>query len=48
MRDNSSGIAPDEFAHVFDFFVQSKHTVHRGQGGLGIVQHLVEMHGVQR
>lgn len=49
VHDNGTGIAPDELPHIFDLFVQSKHTVHRAQGGLGIglavVRHLVEMHG---
>jgi CheY-like chemotaxis protein len=49
VRDNGTGIAPDLLPHIFDLFVQSKRTLDRAQGGLGIglsvVKRLIEMHG---
>ncbi len=49
VHDNGTGIAPDLLPHIFDLFVQSKRTLDRSQGGLGIglsvVKRLVEMHG---
>jgi PAS domain S-box-containing protein len=49
VTDNGTGIAPDLLPQIFDLFVQSKRTLDRAQGGLGIglsvVKRLVEMHG---
>jgi len=49
VSDNGTGIAPDLLPHIFDLFVQSKRTLDRSQGGLGIglsvVKRLIEMHG---
>jgi signal transduction histidine kinase/PleD family two-component response regulator len=49
VSDNGTGIAPDLLPHIFDLFVQSKRTLDRSQGGLGIglsvVRRLIEMHG---
>ena len=49
VHDNGTGIAPDLLPHIFELFVQSKRTLDRSQGGLGIglsvVKRLVEMHG---
>jgi len=49
ISDNGTGIAPDLLPHIFDLFVQSKRTLDRSQGGLGIglsvVKRLIEMHG---
>ena len=49
VRDNGTGIPPDLLPQIFDLFVQSKRTLDRSQGGLGIglsvVKRLVEMHG---
>ena len=49
VRDNGTGIAPDLLPQIFDLFVQSKRTLDRSQGGLGIglsvVKRLIEMHG---
>jgi PAS domain S-box-containing protein len=49
VSDNGPGIAPDLLPEIFDLFVQSKRTLDRSQGGLGIglsvVKRLVEMHG---
>lgn len=49
VKDNSSGIPPDQFERIFEMFSQADRTVKRAQGGLGIglmlVKQLVEMHG---
>ena len=51
VTDNGTGIAADLLPQIFDLFVQSKRTLDRAQGGLGIglsvVKRLVEMHGGQ-
>ena len=49
ITDNGVGISKELLPQVFDLFVQSKRTLDRAQGGLGIglaiVKRLVEMHG---
>ena len=49
VRDNGMGIAPELLPSVFDRFVQSKRTLDRSEGGLGlglsIVRSLVALHG---
>jgi two-component system, chemotaxis family, CheB/CheR fusion protein len=49
VRDNGAGIAKDMLDNVFDLFVQSKRTLDRSEGGLGVgltlVRGLVDMHG---
>ncbi|MEZ5653684.1 MAG: PAS domain S-box protein [Burkholderiaceae bacterium] len=49
IRDSGVGIGAEQLPHVFDLFVQSKGTLDRASGGLGIglsvVKRLVEMHG---
>jgi PAS domain S-box-containing protein len=49
VRDSGSGIAPDLLPTVFDLFVQSRRTLDRSQGGLGIgltvVKQLIQLHG---
>ena len=49
VRDNGAGIAPDLLASVFELFVQSRRTLDRSAGGLGVglslVRSLVAMHG---
>ena len=49
MRDDGVGIAPELLPHVFDLFVQGRHTDSQSQGGLGVgltlVRGLVERHG---
>jgi signal transduction histidine kinase len=49
VTDNGTGIAAELLPQIFDLFVQSKRTLDRSQGGLGIglsvVKRLVEMHG---
>ena len=49
VRDNGMGIAPDLLPTLFDRFVQSKRTLDRSEGGLGlglsIVRSLVMLHG---
>jgi PAS domain S-box-containing protein len=49
IADNGPGMAEDLLPYVFDLFVQSKRTLDRSLGGLGIglslVKRLVEMHG---
>jgi signal transduction histidine kinase len=49
ISDNGTGIASELLPHIFDLFVQSKRTLDRSQGGLGIglsvVKRLIEMHG---
>jgi signal transduction histidine kinase len=48
ITDNGVGIPAELLPHVFDLFVQSKRTLDRAQGGLGIglslVKRLIEMH----
>jgi len=47
--DSGSGIAPDLLPTVFDLFVQSRRTMDRSEGGLGIgltvVKKLIQLHG---
>jgi PAS domain S-box-containing protein len=49
VRDNGMGIAPELLPTLFDRFVQSKRTLDRSEGGLGlglsIVRSLVALHG---
>jgi two-component system CheB/CheR fusion protein len=49
VEDNGAGIAPDILPTVFDLFVQSRRTLDRSEGGLGLgltlVRSLVQMHG---
>jgi PAS domain S-box-containing protein len=49
IRDNGMGIPPDLLSTLFDRFVQSKRTLDRSEGGLGlglsIVRSLVHLHG---
>ncbi len=49
IRDNGPGIEPELLPHLFDIFVQSKRTLDRSQGGLGLglslCRSLVTMHG---
>ncbi len=49
VRDNGVGIPKPMLESVFDLFVQSKHTLDRSDGGLGVgltlVRSLVGMHG---
>ena len=49
VRDNGMGIPPDLLPTLFDRFVQSKRTLDRSEGGLGlglsIVRSLVALHG---
>ena len=49
VRDNGMGIAPDLLPTLFDRFVQSRRTIERSEGGLGlglsIVRSLVALHG---
>jgi PAS domain S-box-containing protein len=49
VSDNGPGISAELLPQVFDLFVQSKRTLDRAQGGLGIglslVKRLIEMHG---
>lgn len=49
VRDSGIGIAPDQFARIFEMFSQVDRSLERSQGGLGIglslVKNLVEMHG---
>ncbi len=49
VRDNGSGIPPDQLDRIFEMFTQVDRTLERAQGGLGIglmlVKRLVEMHG---
>ncbi len=48
VRDTGVGIPSEELDKVFDLFVQSDHTLHRSDGGMGIgltlVRSIVEMH----
>jgi signal transduction histidine kinase len=49
VSDDGIGIDPDLLPHVFEMFAQSRQTIARSQGGLGlgltIVKQLVELHG---
>jgi CheY-like chemotaxis protein/two-component sensor histidine kinase len=49
VRDNGSGIPPDQLDRIFQMFTQVDRTPERAQGGLGIglmlVKRLVQMHG---
>jgi PAS domain S-box-containing protein len=49
VRDTGKGIDPELLARVFDFFVQEPQALDRARGGLGlglgVVRHLVELHG---
>jgi PAS domain S-box-containing protein len=49
VRDSGSGIAPDLLPTVFDLFVQSRRTLDRSEGGLGVgltvVKQLIQLHG---
>ena len=49
LRDDGMGIPPDMLESVFDMFVQSRRTLDRSAGGLGVgltlVRSLVTMHG---
>jgi two-component system CheB/CheR fusion protein len=51
VKDDGAGIAPELLQSVFDLFVQSRRTLDRAAGGLGVglslVRALVEMHGGQ-
>jgi two-component system CheB/CheR fusion protein len=49
VRDDGAGIAKEFLDQIFDLFVQSRRTIDRSDGGLGLgltlVKSLVEMHG---
>ena len=49
VKDSGTGISPELLPRVFDLFVQSRQTLDRSQGGLGLglalVKNLVTMHG---
>ncbi len=49
VRDTGKGIDPGLLPRVFDFFVQEPQALDRARGGLGlglgVVKHLVELHG---
>ena len=49
VRDSGVGIAPEILSTVFDLFVQSKETLDRSDGGMGVgltlVKTIVELHG---
>jgi signal transduction histidine kinase len=49
VRDNGSGIPPEQLPRMFELFAQGDRSLARAQGGLGIgltlVQKLTEMHG---
>ena len=49
VKDDGAGIAPDLLEGVFELFVQSRRTLDRSQGGIGVgltlVRSLVEKHG---
>ncbi len=51
VSDNGVGIPKEELDSIFDLFVQSDHTLHRSDGGMGIgltlVRSIVEMHDGQ-
>jgi len=49
VKDNGTGISPEELPEIFELFSQSNRALDRAQGGLGIglsvVRSLVDMHG---
>lgn len=49
VRDTGVGIAPDMLDQIFELFVQSRDTIDRAEGGLGVgltlVRAIVELHG---
>ncbi len=49
VRDTGVGISPEILPRLFDLFTQSKRSLDRSEGGLGIgltlVRHITEMHG---
>lgn len=49
IKDNGSGIPPDQIGKIFEMFTQVDRSLERSQGGLGIglmlVKQIVEMHG---
>jgi two-component system CheB/CheR fusion protein len=49
LKDNGAGIPPDMLESIFDLFVQSRRTLDRAAGGLGVgltlVRSLARMHG---
>jgi len=46
VKDNGSGIAPEQLPHIFDRYWQAKRNEHRGVGlGLSICKGIVEAHG---
>ncbi len=49
VRDSGIGISPDLLTTVFDLFVQSRRSMDRSEGGLGIgltvVKQLIQLHG---
>ncbi len=48
IRDNGTGVAPEFLPRMFELFSQSKRTLDRAQGGLGVglslVRKIIEMH----
>jgi two-component system, sensor histidine kinase len=51
VSDNGVGVPPELLPQIFDLFVQSRRSLDRAQGGLGIglslVRRLIQMHGGQ-
>ena len=51
VTDSGVGIPQDKLSNIFDLFVQSDHTLHRADGGMGIgltlVRSIIEMHDGQ-
>jgi two-component system CheB/CheR fusion protein len=49
VRDTGVGIAPDMLDQIFELFVQSRDTIDRAEGGLGVgltlVRAIIELHG---